>query len=131
MTPDLTPHPISHSFFARTAPLPKNQAEELSRLVVAAGEEVTAGAARRAKLRSAASAAVRVLELDDADVGPELATLLNQVFVFDFVRVCPLSVLSVCLAGFCPPTHPGDAWPTPILAFTTAWGKLCRSLEPS
>lgn len=55
------------------------QAEELSKLVVAAGEEVCAGAARRAKLRSAASAAVRVLELEDKDIAPELATLLNQV----------------------------------------------------
>lgn len=55
------------------------QAEELSKLVVAAREEVTTGAGRRAKLRSAASAAVRVLELTDADIGPGLATLLYQV----------------------------------------------------
>eukprot|EP00752_Nemacystus_decipiens_P018211 g16340.t1 len=54
------------------------QAEELSKLVVTAGEEVCSGTARRAKLRSAASAAVRVLELEDKDVGPELSTLLNQ-----------------------------------------------------
>ena len=57
------------------------QADELSGLVVTAGEEVCSGAARRAKLRSAASAAVRVLELEDKDIGPELFTLLNQVCV--------------------------------------------------
>lgn len=55
------------------------QAEELSKLVIAAREEVTSGIGRRAKLRSAASAAVRVLELKDKDIRPGLSTLLNQV----------------------------------------------------
>ncbi|CAB1108713.1 unnamed protein product [Ectocarpus sp. CCAP 1310/34] len=54
------------------------QAEELSKLVLSASEEVSAGAARRAKLRSAASAAVRVLDLPDEDIGSELASLLNE-----------------------------------------------------
>eukprot|EP00903_Cladosiphon_okamuranus_P005837 g5778.t1 len=54
------------------------QAEGLSKLVVAAGGEVCAGTSRRAKLRSAASAAVRVLELEDKNIGPDLSTLLNQ-----------------------------------------------------
>lgn len=47
--------------------------------MLSASEEVSAGAARRAKLRSAASAAVRVLDLPDEDVGSELARLLNEV----------------------------------------------------
>lgn len=38
-----------------------------------------AGAARRAKLRSAASAAIRVLGLEGGDIGFDLSTLLNQV----------------------------------------------------
>lgn len=55
------------------------QAEQLSSIVLTAGEEVCSGAVRRAKLRTAAIAAVRVLELADKDIGPELATLLHQV----------------------------------------------------
>ena len=55
------------------------QAEQLAAMVLTAGEEVSAGAARRAKLRAAASAAVRVLELTEKDIGPNLAILLRQV----------------------------------------------------
>ena len=58
-----------------------HSAEELSKLVMAASEEVTAGIGRRAKLRSAASAAVRVLELKDRDISPGLSTLLHQVLL--------------------------------------------------
>lgn len=47
--------------------------------MLTAGDAASTGAARRAKLRSAASAAVRVLELTSKDIGPDLATLLNQV----------------------------------------------------
>ena len=57
------------------------QAEQLSSIVLTAGEEVCSGAVRRARLRTAAIAAVRVLELADKDIGPELATLLHQVNV--------------------------------------------------
>lgn len=55
------------------------QAAELAKLVSAASEEVCAGVARRAKLRSAALAAVRVLELAAKDIGSDLAILLRQV----------------------------------------------------
>lgn len=56
-----------------------SQAEELAKLVLTASDEVSTGAARRAKLRSAAAAAVRVLEITDKDIGPKLKTLLTQV----------------------------------------------------
>ena len=60
---------------------------------------MSTGVARRAKLRSAASAAVRVLELTTKDIGPDLATLLEQVLL-SWIRTSwaySTAVYSCCL----------------------------------
>lgn len=108
---------------------PLTQAEQLSKLVVSASEDVSFGASRRAKLRSAATAAVRVLELTGEDISPDLAKLLNQVretFVQATIMICVVIATQRLFFAFCSfsPLLPPPP-PPPMRLFETRASVVC------